>query len=141
MSKTTHYIMRAQAFVLALLVLMLSSGFTYEWQVCLHADADPICVVMDQTCCCSEITQTSVCFCAGDGDKTCELFFSKYIQFNFETQLSNTLVLQPKLSAGPQSPLYFCVKECLSQKINFSHSSPPPKSSREILYLYSVLVV
>ena len=133
--------MRAHAFVLALLVLMLSSGFTYEWQVCLHADADPICVVVDQTCCCSDITQTSVCLCADAGDKTCELSFSKYIQFNFETQLSDTPVLQPILAARPQSPLYFYVKEYLSQKIKFFHSSAPPKSGREILHLYSVLVV
>ena len=141
MSKTTPYIIRTQAFVLALLVLMLSSGFTYHWQVCLHADANPICVVVDQTCCCSEAPQTAVCLCADVGDKSCELSFSKYIQFNFETQLSDPLELQPKLAAEPQAPLYFSAKEFLLQNIIFFHSSPPPKSGIEILHLYSVLVV
>ena len=141
MSKMTSYIIRTQAFVLALLVFMLSSGFTYHWQGCLYADTEPICAVVDQMCCCSETPQTSVCICAGAGDKSCELSFSKYIQFNFETQLSDPLELQPKLAEEPQSPLYFCDRESLLQKTNIFHSSPPPKSGREILHLYSVLVV
>ena len=141
MSKKTSYIIRIQSIVLALLVLTLSSGFTYHWQGCLHADAEPICAVVDQTCCCSQTPQTAECLCADIGDKSCELSFSKYIQFNFETQLSDSLELQPKLAARPQAPLYFSVKECLLQNINFFHNSPPPKSGREILHLYSVLVV
>lgn len=141
MSKMTSYIIRIQSIVLALLVLTLSSGFTYHWQGCLHADAEPICAVVDQTCCCSQTSQTAECLCAGVGDKSCELSFSKYIQFNFETQLSDSLELQPKLATRPQAPLYFSVKECLLQNINFFHNSPPPKSGREILHLYSVLVV
>ena len=141
MSKKTSYIIRIQSIVLALLVLTLSSGFTYHWQGCLHADAEPICAVVDQTCCCSQTPQTAECLCADIGDKSCELSFSKYIQFNFETQLSDSLELQPKLAARPQAPLYFNVKERLLQNINFFHNSPPPKSGREILHLYSVLVV
>ena len=141
MSKTTTYIIRIQAFVLALLVFMLSSGFTYHWQVCSHANADPMCVIIDQTCCCLETPQTSVCLCSDAGDKSCNLTFSQYIQFNFETQLSDTLELRPKLTEEPQSPHYFSARESLLQKINFFHSSPSPKSGREILHLYSVLVV
>ena len=141
MSKMTSYIIRIQSIVLALLVLTLNSGFTYHWQGCLHTDAEPVCAVVDQTCCCSQTPQTAECLCADVGDKSCELSFSKYIQFNFETQLSDPLELQPKLAAGRQAPLYFSVKECLLQNINFFHNSPPPKSGREILHLYSVLVV
>ena len=141
MSKKTSYIIRIQSIVLSLLVLTLSSGFTYHWQSCLHTDAEPICGVFDQICCCSQTPQTADCLCADIGDKSCEWSFSKYIQFNFETQLSYSLELQPKLAARPQAPLYFSVKERLLQNINFFHNTPPPKSGREILHLYSVLVV
>ena len=141
MSKKPPYIIRIQSILLALLVLMLSSGFTYHWQSCLHADSEPICAVVDQVCCCSETLQTAECLCADIGDKSCELSFSKYIQFNFETQLSDSLELQSKLAARPQAPLYFSLKECLFQNINFFHNLPPPKSGREILHLFSVLLV
>ena len=142
MSKKKLYIIRAQALLLALLVLTLSSGYTYHWEVCLHADAEPVCAVVDQTtCCCSGAPQAAACLCSDMGDESCDLSFSKYIQFNFETQLSDSLDLQPKLAAKPQAPLYFSVKECLLQNINFFHNSPPPKSGRQILHLHSVLVV
>ncbi len=141
MSNKTSYIIRIQSIVLALLVLTLSSGFTYHWQGCLHAGAEPICAVVDQTCCCWQTPQTAECLCADIGDKSCELSFSKYIQFNFETQLSDSLELQPKLASRPLAPIYISGKECLLKNINFFHNSPPPKSGREILHLYSVLVV
>ena len=121
MSKMTTYIIRIHAFVLALLVFMLSSGFTYHWQVCTHANADPMCVIIDQTCCCLETTQTSACLCSDVGDKTCNLTFSEYIQFNFETQLSEPLELRPKLTGELQAPLCFSAKECLLQKTIFLH--------------------
>ena len=141
MSKTTPYIIRIQSIVLALLVLALSSGFTYHWQGCLHADAEPICAVVDQTCCCSQTPQTAECLCAGLGDKSCELSFSKYIQFNFETQLSDSLELQPKLAIDTKALFRFGTRGHLLQNIIFFHNSPPPKSGREILHFYSVLVV
>ena len=141
MSKTTSYIIRIQTLVLALLVFMLSSGFTYHWQACSHANADSICVVVDQICCCLETAQTAVCPCSHVGDKSCKLNFSEYIQFNFETQLNNPTELQLKLVAERQVPLCFSTKDSLLQSKDFSHSSPPPKSVREILHLYSVLVV
>ena len=141
MSKTTSYIIRIQAFVLALLVFLLSSGFTYHWQACSHANADSICVVVDQTCCCLETAQTAVCPCSHIGDKSCKLNFSEYIQFNFETHLNNSIEPQLKQAAEQQAPICFSAKECLFQKTNFFHSPPPPKSSRETLHLYSVLVV
>ena len=141
MSKTTSYIIRIQAFVLALLVFMLSSGFTYHWQACLHAYADSICVAVDQTCCCLETAQTAVCPCSHVGDKSCKLNFSEYIQFNFETQLNNSIEFQPKFSIETQAPFRFSARERLLKNIIFFHNSPPPKSSREILHLHSVLVV
>ena len=141
MSKKTSYIIRIQSIVLALLVLTLSSGFTYHWQGCLHADAEPVCVVVDQTCCCAQTPQTALCLCADIGDKTCELSFSKYIQFNFETQLSDSLELQPKLAIDTKALFRFGTRGRLLQNIIFFHNSPPPKSGREILHLYSVLVV
>jgi len=141
MSKKTSYIIRIQSIVLALLVLTLSSGFTYHWQGCLHADAGPICAVVDQTCCCSQTPQTAECLCADIGDKSCELSFSKYIQFNFETQLSDSLELQTKLAIDTKALHSFGTKARLLQNINFFHNLLPLKSGREILHLYSVLVV
>ena len=141
MSKKTSYIIRIQSIVLALLVLTLSSGFTYHWQGCLHADAGPICAVVDQTCCCSQTPQTAECLCADIGGKSCELSFSKYIQFNFETQLSDSLEFQTKLAIVAKVLYSFGGKECLLQNINFFHNSPSSKSGREILHFYSVLVV
>ena len=141
MSKMILYIIRTQSILLALLVLMLSSGFTYHWQSCLHADSEPICAVVDQICCCSETLQTAECLCADVGDKSCELSFSKYIQFNFETQLSDSLELQTKLAIDDKALFRFGGKVRLLQNINFFHNSPPPKSGTEILHLYSVLVV
>ena len=141
MSKKTSYIIRIQSIVLALLVLTLSSGFTYHWQGCLHADAEPICAVVDQTCCCSQTPQTAECLCADIGDKSCELSFSKYIQFNFETQLSDPLEFQTKLAIVAKVLYRFSGKERLLQNINFFHNPPSSKSGREILHFYSVLVV
>ena len=141
MSKTTSYIIRIQAFVLALLVFMLSSGFTYHWQACSHANADSTCVVVDQTCCCSEAAQAPVCPCSLVGDKSCKLNFSEYIQFNFETQLNNSIEFQPKFAVDTKAPLRSSTRVRLLKNINFFHNSSPPKSVREILHLYSVLVV
>ena len=141
MSKKTSYIIRIQSIVLALLVLTLSSGFTYHWQSCLHTDAEPICGVFDQICCCSQTPQTADCLCADIGDKSCEWSFSKYIQFNFETQLSDSSELQTKLAIHAKALYHFGSNEPLLQNIKFFHNSPPPKSGREILHLYSVLVV
>ena len=115
MSKKTSNITRIQSFVLALLVLTLSSGFTYRWQGCLHADAEPICTVVDQTCCCSQTPQTTECLCADIGDKSCEWSFSKYIQFNFETQLSDPLELQTKLAIVAKALYRFGSNEPLLQ--------------------------
>ena len=141
MSKKTSYIIQIQSFVLALLVLTLSSGFTYHWQGCLHADAEPICAVVDQTCCCSQTPQTAERLCADIGHKSCELSFSKYIQFNFETQLSDSSELQTKLAIVAKALYRLGSNKPLLQNIKFFHNSPPPKSGREILHLYSILVV
>ena len=142
MSKKKLYIIRAQALLLALLVLTLSSGYTYHWEVCLHADAEPVCAVVDQTtCCCSGTPQAAACLCSDMGDESCDLSFSKYIQFNFEAQPNGPEELQPKLAAEAQGPLYFSTKELSLQNKSVFYKSPPPKSGREILHLYSVLVV
>ena len=141
MSKNTSYIIRIQSIVLALLVLTLSSGFTYHWQGCLHADAELICTAVDQTCCCSQAPQTAECLCADIGDNSCELTFSKYIQFNFETQLNNSIEFQPKFAIDTKAPSRSSTSVRLLKNIIFFHNSSPPKSGRDILHLYSVLVV
>ena len=141
MSKKKLYIIRAQALLLALLVLTLSSGYTYHWEVCLHADAEPICAVVDQTCCCSQTPQTAECLCADIGDKSCELSFSKYIQFNFETQLSDSEESQPKRALDAAAPSSLSLIEYPLQNLIVVYNPPPPKSGIEILRLHSVLVI
>lgn len=141
MSKKTSYIIRIQSIVLALLVLTLSSGFTYHWQACLHADAEPVCMVVDQTCCCSQMPQTAVCLCPDIGDKSCELSFSKYIQFNFETQLSDSEEFQPKRSLDAATLSSLSLIEYLLQNLIVVYNQPPPKSGVEILRFHSVLVI
>ena len=141
MSKTKSYIIRIQAFVLAVLVFMLSSGFTFHWQACSHSNADSICVVVDQTCCCLETAQTPVCPCSFVGDKSCKLNFSEYIQFNFEAQLNNSIEFQPKFAIDNKALFRSSTIVRLLKNIIFFHNSSPPKSGREILHLYSVLIV
>ena len=141
MSKTTPYIIRIQSIVLALLVLTLSSGFTYHWQGCLHADAESVCVVVDQTCCCSQTPQTAVCLCTDIGDKSCELSFSKYIQFNFETQLSDSEEFQPKRALDAVALSSLSLIEYPLQNLIVVYNPPPPKSGIEILRFHSVLVI
>ena len=141
MGKITSYIIRIQTFVLALLVFVLSSGFTYHWQACSHTNADSICVVVDQICCCLDTSQTAACPCSHVGDKPCKLSFSKYIQFNFETQLNNPIDFQPKLAIATKVPFRSGTRGQLLKNIIFSPNSLPPKSGREILHLYSVLIV
>lgn len=142
MSKISTYIIRAQALMLALLVLTLSSGFTYHWEVCLHADAEPTCEVVDQnTCCCSEASQIAACLCSDVGDQSCELSFSKYIQFNFETQLCDSEELQPKLALDAVAISSLSSIEDPLQNLIVVYNPPPPKSGRDILRFHSVLVI
>ena len=141
MTKKKLYIIRAQALLLALLVLTLSSGYTYHWEVCLHADAEPVCAVVDQnSCCCSGAPQAAACLCSDMGDGSCDISFSKYIQFNFEAQPGDTEELNSSIVFDSET---FLPKRhiLLLQNRIAAHTTPPPKSGREILHLYSVLVI
>ena len=141
MSKKKHYIIRAQVLLLALLVLTLSFGYTHHWEVCLHADAEPGCAVVDQnTCCCSGAAQAAACLCSDMGDESCDLSFSKYIQFNFEGQLGDTEELNSSIAFDSETFLPNPHILLLQNRIA-AHTIPPPKSGREILHLYSVLVI
>ena len=141
MSKKKLYIIRAQALLLAVLVLILSSGYTYNWEVCLHAEAEPVCAVVDQNpCCCSSAPQVAACLCSDMGDESCDLSFSKYIQFNFEAQPGETEELNSSMAfdsetflPNPHIPLF--------QNRIAAHTTTPKKSGREILHLYSILVI
>ena len=142
MSKISTYIIRVQALMLALRVLTHSTGFTFHWEVCSHADAAPMCVVVDQnTCCCSEATEVASCLCSDVGDQSCELSFSKYIQFNFEAQLCDSERPQPNLAFDTIIPSSLKSVEDPPQNLIVTHNSPPLKSGREILRFHSVLVI
>ena len=141
MSKKKLYIIRAQALLLALLVLTLSSGYTYHWEVCLHADAERVCAVVDQnTCCCSGAPQAAACLCSDMGDESCDLSFSKYIQFNFEGQHGEAEELNSNIGFSSETILPNPHIPLLQNRIA-THIIPPPKSGIEILHLYSVLVI
>ena len=141
MTKKKLYIIRAQALLLALLVLTLSSGYTYHWEACLHADAEPVCAIVDQnSCCCSGAPQAAACLCSDMGDGSCDLSFSKYIQFNFEAQPGDAEELNSNIGFSSETILPNPHIPLLQNRIA-THTIPPPKSGREILHLYSVLVI
>ncbi len=141
MCKTKRYIIRTQALLLALLVLTLSTGYTYHWEACLHADAEPVCAVVDQnSCCCSGIPQAPACLCSDMSDRSCDLSFSKYIQFNFEAQPGDTEEFNPSQAFDSETRLANSRIPLLQNRIA-DHTTPPPKSGREILHLYSILVI
>ncbi|PDH49130.1 MAG: hypothetical protein CND86_00770 [Bacteroidetes bacterium MED-G21] len=141
MCKTKRYIIRTQALLLALLVLTLSTGYTYHWEACLHADAEPVCAVVDQnSCCCSGAPQAAACLRSEMGDGSCDLSFSKYIQFNFEAQPGDTEEFNSSIAFDSETSLPNPHILLLQNRIA-AHTIPPPKSGREILHLYSVLVI
>ena len=139
MNKLKHKLLRIQALVLAFFVAMLSMGFTYNWEVCLDAEEIPVCAQEkdnDKTaCCCIEIAEIPDCSCADKSHNSCDISFSKYVQFNFEVLLSEFQNLIPAIDFlstytyihHPKTSVYTV------QYIISDYSLPPPKSVRTIL--------
>jgi len=143
MSRIPFNILRAQTSVLALVVLVLSSGFTYQRDVCPNINDQSICVVESQSaCCCMASSATEACVCSHAQRGSCGLSFSKYIQFDFEappTHLDESLV--QLLDVGSRSLLSVILTHTTLKYKSTHYVTPPPKSSREILCHHSVLVI
>ena len=137
MTEFKTYILRLQAFVVAFFVAMLSMGFTYQWEVCAHAEEVPVCkIVEDATaCCCATQIDVPQCTCADMSHNTCDISFSKYVQFDFEVLTSDFQDLVPDVASVIASTVFgFTVEfEYHTSLRDFKYSLPPPKSGRDIL--------
>jgi hypothetical protein len=69
--------------LMALFVFLISSGFTYHWEVCVHSDSNIICSASQSSSSCCLFSEQLSC-CSEAGDKSCDVNFSSFIQFNFE---------------------------------------------------------
>ena len=137
MNKLKHSLLRIPALGLAFFVAMLSMGFTYNWEVCLDAEEIPVCAQeKDQgACCCLDIPEIPACSCADKSHNSCDLSFSKYVQFDFEVLIASFLNLIPPI-AYFSTHTYTTHSETLvytNQYILSDYSLPPPKSARTIL--------
>jgi hypothetical protein len=137
MTEFKTYILRFQALVLAIFVAMLSMGFTYQWEVCAHVDELPICkIVEDATaCCCATQIEMPQCSCADMSHNTCDLSFSKYVQFDFEVLASDFQDLVPDVNFVFTSTTFRnrVPAKFYSNLREYEYSLPPPKSGRDIL--------
>jgi len=135
MYRTKHILLQLPALALAFFVALLSMGFTFSWEVCSDKKDTPICKQEQGLCICKEISETPECSCADKSHNTCDLSFSKYVQFNFEGLIVNFEEFVPQL-AFLNSTRYGAKLECL-QKVKQhrvpNYSLPPPKTGRTIL--------
>tara|TARA_B100000900_G_scaffold365753_1_gene341220 strand:+ start:552 stop:989 length:438 start_codon:yes stop_codon:yes gene_type:complete len=145
MIKIKTYLLRFQAFVLSIFVAILSMGFTYQWEVCLYADEALVCKILENAdaCCCTTQIETPQCACADMGDNTCDISFSKYVQFDFEVLTNNFQDLVPDILSIIKSPVYgFSVStEFCTLLRDYKYSLPPPKSGRLILCFIQTFLI
>ena len=137
MNKLKHKLLRIPALALAFFVAILSMGFTYNWDVCLDVEEIPVCAQeKDQgDCCCLDIPEIPACSCADKSHNSCDLSFSKYVQFDFEVLIAGFLDLTPPIDYFSRHP-YTTHLETLvytNQHVLSEYSLPPPKSARTIL--------
>ena len=145
MTQFKSYIFRVQALVLAIFVATLSMGFTYQWEVCLHAEVPPVCKVVEEntSCCCIAPTEAPKCLCADMSHNTCDLSFSKYVQFDFEALTSDFEEFVPDVDFQPAGHTILSSEETLAplQVRIADYSLPPPKSVREILCITQAFLI
>ena len=143
MNRIPFNILRAQTSVLALVVLVLSSGFTYHRDICPNMNAQSLCDLEAQSaCCCMAPSAIEACMCTQAQGNSCGLSFSKYIQFNFEVPPTHLNEPMGQLLDVDSLGLSSVILTHSTLKYKSSHYlTPPPKSSREILCHHSVLVI
>tara|TARA_B110000971_G_C20034564_1_gene513426 strand:+ start:3518 stop:3946 length:429 start_codon:yes stop_codon:yes gene_type:complete len=134
MNKLKHKLLRISTLGLAFFVALLSTGFTYNWEVCLDVDETIVCKSESDkgVCVCVEIP---VCSCSDKSHNTCDLSFSQLVQFDFEVLLNKFRVQIPQLVLL-NSPIFANASESIvyAKLYSFSnYSIPPPKSGRTLL--------
>ena len=83
MKNSKKQIIKYISSLMALFVFLISSGFTYHWEVCIHPDSEIICSPTQASPCCCLFSEQLSC-CSEVGDKSCDVNFSSFIQFDFE---------------------------------------------------------
>jgi hypothetical protein len=137
MNKLKHKLLRIPALGLAFLVTMLSMGFTYNWEVCLDAEVIPVCAQEKEkgACCCIEIAETPDCSCADKSHNSCDLSFSKYVQFDFEVLINEFQKFIPAIDfLSTLTYIHQSITKVYSVQYTLTdYSLPPPKSGRTLL--------
>jgi hypothetical protein len=137
MNKLKHTILRIPALGLAFFVAMLSMGFNYNWEVCLDAEVIPVCAQEKDkgACCCIEIPEIPDCSCADKSHNSCDLSFSKYVQFDFEVLINEFQKFIPAIDfLSTQTYIHQSITKVYSVQYTLTdYSLPPPKSARAIL--------
>ncbi len=145
MTEFKSYILRIQAFVLAIFVGVLSTGFTYQWEVCTFTEQLLICKVLEEntSCCCIAPTEAPKCWCADMSHNTCDVSFSKYIKFDFETLTSDLEEFLLDADLTPTGDSFLFSEQALGplQYRIADYSLPPPKSGREMLSITQALLI
>ena len=135
MYRANHILLQIPALALAFFVALLSMGFTFSWEVCSNAKEMPICKQEQGLCVCKEISEMPDCSCDEKSHNSCDLSFSKYIQFNFEVLIVNFEEFVPQLAFLNNT--HFGTKLGSLHKVNrhrvLKYSLPPPKTGRTIL--------
>lgn len=133
MYRGNHILLQIPALALAFFVALLSMGFTFSWEVCSSGNETPICE--QGLCVCKEISEMPDCSCDEKSHNSCDLSFSKYIQFNFEVLIVNFEEFVPQLAFLNNT--HFGTKLGSLHKVNrhrvLKYSLPPPKTGRTIL--------
>lgn len=145
MNKLKTYFIQLNALALAVFVAMLSMGFTYNWEVCSHAEVVPTCNVVEEStsCCCTTQIDVPQCACGDMSHNTCDISFSKYVHFDFEVLTSEYLELNDYTALDYTiSKIDFAsfVEWTTPHRI-YEHSLPPPKSGRDRLCLHQTFLI
>tara|TARA_B100000780_G_C21103093_1_gene445264 strand:+ start:1346 stop:1786 length:441 start_codon:yes stop_codon:yes gene_type:complete len=146
MNKLKHNLLRVPAIGLAFFVAMLSMGFTYNWEVCLDAEEIPVCALEKDNkaaCSCIEIAEVPACSCADKSHNSCDLSFSKYVQFDFEVLINEFQNLIPAIDfLSTYTYVYHHKVKSYSPKYALTDFSlPPPKSVRTILCAIQTFII
>lgn len=145
MNKLKTYFIQLNALALAVFVAMLSMGFTYNWEVCSHAEVVPVCEVYEEStsCCCTTQIDVPKCSCSDMSHNTCDISFSKYVHFDFEVLTSEYLELNdfPVLDFTFSRIDVASYVEWATPHRIFEYSLPPPKSGRDILCMHQTLLI
>jgi hypothetical protein len=74
--------------LMALIVFLISTGFTYHREACLHSSLEfSSSFAQDSSCCCQPIEEP--CCCSEGGVNSCDLNYSSFVQFDFEAFFSS----------------------------------------------------